>query len=383
MRKLLIAGAYGDSLVNFRGPLIKALIAENYHVSVTASDIGDSALEQLREWGADVYPARLARTGTNPFSDFRYALELYKIIRKSNVDMLLTYTIKPNIYGAFSAYAAKIPSICMIEGLGYYFTESGDKLNFKHNIIKMMILNLYRLALNLHQFAFFLNRDDVSDMAGAGCLKDLAKVKMIAGTGIDLEYYKAAPLPKAARFLMISRLLKNKGVREFAEAGIRIKREMPHVQFDLVGFHDKGSDSIDPDMVEKWIAGGITYHGEQKDVRPFIRDASVYVLPSYREGVPRSSLEAMAMARPILTTDVPGCRETVIDGENGFMVPPRNIDLLVDAMRKLANDAGLREKMGARSLDLARERFEVSLVNADIISVLNAAGVPGAAPDEH
>jgi glycosyltransferase involved in cell wall biosynthesis len=374
MRKLLIAGAYGESLINFRGPLIKALIAENYHVSVTASDISAGAAEQLREWGAHVYPARLARTGMNPFSDLRYTFELYRVLKITNAEILLTYTIKPNIFGAFSAYVAKIPSVGMVEGLGYYFTESGIYLKLKHQIVKISIHKLYRLAMILHKKIFFLNRDDVRDMVKAGCLKDTAKAELIAGTGIDLDHYKAEPLPEGVRFLMISRLLKNKGVREFAEAGIRLKIEMPDAHFDLVGFHDEGADSIDQASLERWMASGINYLGEQKDVRPFIRNASVYVLPSYREGVPRSSLEAMAMGRPILTTDVPGCRETVVEGENGLMVQPRDIDGLVSAMRKLAADTEMRKKMGARSLALARDRFEVSKVNADIIRVLNAVG---------
>lgn len=174
---------------------------------------------------------------------------------------------------------------------------------------------------------------------------------------------------------MISRLLKNKGVREFAEAGIQIKREMSHVQFDLVGFHDEGADSMDQESLKRWVASGINYLGEQKDVRPFIRNCSVYVLPSYREGVPRSSLEAMAMGRPILTTDVPGCLGRLCSKvKTGFWFQPRDIDALVVAMRKFATDTAMREKMGSRSLALARNRFEVSKVNANIISIMNELG---------
>lgn len=372
MKSLLLAGSYAPSLINFRGPLIAALVEVGWRVVATAPDIDDGTAERVRALGAEPIPVPMSRTGLDPRADIAYAGELAKLIRKQRIDALLTYTIKPNIWGAFASNRAKVPSVAMVTGLGYAFTDDGEQSEgLKRRIVGLLARFLYRRATNRSARVIFQNQDDVDDFAAAGCLSDRSKVRLVAGSGVDLDHYAPAPLPEAPRFLMISRLLKNKGVREYGEAAIRLKREMPNATFDLVGYRDDGPDGVSPADIDRWVACGVTYHGPQADVRPFIAASSVYALPSYREGTPRSSLEAMAMGRPIVTSDAPGCRETVPAGRNGFLTPVRDVEALVDAMRRLALDGAMRQDMGAASLDLARERFNVHKVNAAIIATLD------------
>lgn len=371
--RLLIVGASSGSLANFRGPLIRELVARGYAVVATAPDITEGDRSVVEKYGAKVVAIDMSRTGNNPFSDLGYLNAVRKLIIAERIDLVLTYMIKPNIWGGFAAKLAGVPSVGMVEGLGYYFTESGDALSRRQAVLRYIIQRLYRAANSCHKFLIFLNRDDVRDMKAAGSLTDERKVRFANGTGIDRGYYAPAPLPDAPRFLMISRLLKNKGVREYGEAAMRAKQIVPEARFDLVGTFDEGPDSIAEADLHRWIAGGLNYHGEQADVRPFLADTSVYVLPSYREGTPRSSLEAMAVGRPIITSNAPGCRETVVDGENGILVPVRDVDALVGAMVTLAKDEAGRERMGQASLAMARDRFDVAYVNNQIVTVLEEA----------
>jgi glycosyltransferase involved in cell wall biosynthesis len=371
--RILIVGASWGSLQHFRGPLIRALVARGHSVAAAVPDIPPDGRQLVESWGAQLHSTGLERTGNNPAADLRYLNGIRKLIAKEEIDLVLTSMIKPNIWGGFAAWLARRPSVAMIEGLGYYFTDGGKPLSFRQRVVRRLIRRLYALSNRLHRRIIFLNPDDVRDMTSAGCLADPTKVRLVAGTGIDRDHYAPAPLPEGPRFLMISRLLKNKGVREFGEAAVRLKSMMQEAQFDLVGIFDEGPDGVDRSDLDRWIAGGLTYLGPQPDVRPAIAAANVYVLPSYREGTPRSSLEAMAMGRPIITSDAPGCRETVIAGKNGLLTPVRDVDALVDAMRKLAEDPALRARMGTESLELARIRFDVATVNADIIATLEEA----------
>lgn len=371
MKTLLLVGSLAPALLNFRGPLIADLVAAGWRVVATAPDIDANTAGKLAALGAEARSVGMARTGLSPLADLTYAGALTRLMREERADVLLSYTIKPNIWGAFAAWGAGIPSVAMVTGLGYAFTESGEAhTGAKQRFVAGLARRLYRPATALNSRIIFQNPDDVSDFVAAGCLADTSKVRLVAGSGIDLNHYAPTPLPAEARFLMISRLLKNKGVREYGEAAIRLKEILPDAQFHLVGYLDEGPDGIDEADLVRWIAGGLIYHGHQADVRPFLAASSVYVLPSYREGTPRSVLEAMAANRPIITSDAPGCRETVVNGTNGLLTPVRDVDALTEAMRLLAQDANMRARMGAASLALVRQRFDVQNVNAQIMAVL-------------
>jgi glycosyltransferase involved in cell wall biosynthesis len=248
----------------------------------------------------------------------------------------------------------------LVTGLGYFFTDR------RGDLISKVTEALYRLALKKVTTVIFQNIDDEMVLRDTGIIDGETRSLVVNGSGVDLREYSPEPLPaNSPRFLMIARLLGNKGVREYVEAASRVKRRHPGVCFSLAGWIDEGPDSVSNAELTVWVQrGDIDYLGPLKDVRPAIINASTYVLPSYREGTPRTVLEAMAMGRPIITTDAPGCRETVIDGENGFLVPVKSVDALVDAMQKFIDDPELAIHMGKRSRMLAEQKYDVHKVNA-------------------
>ena len=367
-RTLLINASFAPSLLNFRGRLIETLVARGHRVHVTAPDIGQSIAEDLEALGATPHKVAFARAGRNPIADLRYFLAIRALMRRIGPDLVLSYTIKPNIWASLASRSLGIPSASMITGLGYVFIAGRG---FARKIAGFVSKALYRAATAANRVVIFQNPDDRADFIAAGCLRDPGKARMVNGSGVDLKVFAPAPLPDQPIFLMLTRLLGNKGVREYAAAALDILSRRRDCRFLLGGFVDDGPDGIDPRELEGWVSGGLEYLGPLEDVRPAIRRSSVYVLPSYREGTPRSVLEAMAMGRPIITTDVPGCRETVVDGVNGLLVPARDSASLAAAMERLIDQPGARARMGERSLELCRSKYDVDLVNAAMLRHLS------------
>jgi glycosyltransferase involved in cell wall biosynthesis len=232
---------------------------------------------------------------------------------------------------------------------------------------------LYRAAFARSDIVIFQNPDDERDFRRLRMIPAGRRTAVVNGSGVDLAHFAPVALPAETSFLMIARLVKDKGIHEFAKAAKRLKAAHPEIAITLVGPFDPSPDSLGPDELEDLIGCGINYRGSLSDVRPAIADCSVYVLPSaYREGTPRSVLEAMAMGRAIITTDMPGCRETVIEGKNGFLVPPRDADSLFAAMMRFVEQPGLAREMGAESLKIAKAKYDVREVNA---AVLRHAGL--------
>jgi len=369
---IVLLASFGPSLLNFRGPLIRDMIARGYQVTVGAPNITGDVRQKIEELGAHVKETPLERNGTGIRSDILYLRELTRLLQELRPDLVLTYTIKPNIWGAFAASRAGATSIAMVTGLGYAF--SGEAGTWKSRISRWLARRLYRAATERNRFIIFQNTDDRDDFISQGCLKDQDKVKIVNGSGVDLEHYELAPAIQTPVFLMISRLLISKGVREYFEAARIVKNRNPQAKFIFVGPHDNGPDAIERDQFRAWIDDRIVdWMGTVTDVRPILRDAAVYVLPSYREGTPRSVLEAMAMGRPIVTSDAPGCRETVVDGENGFLVPVRDVNALAEAMQHFIDDPSLVAIMGKKSHKIACEKYDVNKINADILEVLELA----------
>ena len=366
MRVLIIA-SYAPSLINFRGRLIKRLISEGHTVFVGAPDISAEMRMKLEKLSAIVCETPMSRKGLNPYGDLSYLLCLFCLIKQHSFDRVLTYTVKPNIWGAFAARLAGVKSIAMVTGLGYAFTETGEKVSVKNRVLIRMARSLYKAAASCNWRIIFQNGDDLQDFVQAGCLGDKEKTRLVNGSGVDLSYYRKVELPNDPVFLMISRVLGNKGVREFAAAGIDVLESFPDARFQLIGLAEDGPDGIDASDIQSWKDRGIEVLGATEDVRPAIAGCSIYVLPSYREGTPRSVLEAMAMGRPVLTTDAPGCRETVTDGLNGWMVPVRDAAALARKMVWMIENPMAREEMGAKSFALAHEKFEVNKVNTIMI----------------
>jgi glycosyltransferase involved in cell wall biosynthesis len=311
--KILLIGSLAESLVNFRGPLIADMIASGHSVVAAAPGIAAVA-NRLTALGAEPVETPLARAGLNPLADLAYGFRLRAIMKQHKPGIVLTYTIKPNIWGAFAARSLSIPSFAMVTGLGYAFTDTGQQAGIVQKLVSGAARLLYRAATGFNRNVIFQNPDDLADFVAQGCLADAHKARLVNGSGVDLSHYKATTLPDEQVFLMIARLLGNKGVREFATASKSVKQIHPEARFVLVGGEDPGPDGLRAADVHQMAGGALELAGHQGDVRPWIAEARVYVLPSYREGTPRSVLEAMASGRAVITSDAPGCRECVIDG---------------------------------------------------------------------
>ncbi len=365
--KILVVGSFSESLITFRGPLLQALIDAGHEVHVAAPDLLSHAdvAPRLVNWGLHLHDAPIQRTGINPLHDLHALWALRSLMLGLRPDVVLTYTAKPVIYGSLAAAMAGVPRrFALVTGLGYAFTGKARGLRA---LIKSVLMGLYRLALARCSRVFFQNPDDRDLFRKLGLLPAQVPDTVVSGSGIDVQAFSPAPLPSRSMptFLLIARLLGDKGVREYAEAARQMHRHHPDVRCQIAGWIDHNPDAIAQSELDEWIVNGdIEYLGRLSDVRPAIANSHVYVLPSYREGTPRTVLEAMAMGRPVITTDAPGCRQTVQDGDNGFLVPVQSADALAKAMLKFVEDPALLDRMGRRSRQMAEEKFDVHKVNA-------------------
>lgn len=367
--RIAIVGNQAFSMVNFRGPLISELTGRGFEVFTFVPDLDEKTRQQLSDLGAVPRTYTLRRNGTNPFSDLAAAFDLYTGLRTASPQIVLSYAAKPSIYGTLAARAAGVPmAFAMIEGLGHIFLAEPT---LKSTVLRASVKLMYRVALGLTDKTFFLNADDKNDFVGGG-LVAAPKAENIGAIGVDLSVWQPAPpATTPVNFLFVGRLLREKGIMEFAAAARLIKAQYPQVRFTALGDIDSNPSSVSRAEVNAWIQEGLMTLPGQADVAPYMKRASVFVLPSYREGVPRATQEAMAMARPVITTDVPGCRDTVIDGKNGFLVPSGDAPRLADAMERFVRTPELIGEMGKESLSMAQSLFDVRKANARLIEAMN------------
>lgn len=371
MKFLLIAG-FADSLINFRKPLIVALLKQGLEVHVAAPDLlaNDTVMSELASLDVIAHDIPMQRAGMNPLADLRAVVALWQLMRRIKPSYVLGYTIKPVIYGTVAAWLARVPQrFALITGLGFAFMGMDEKSN-EHNRVQAVVRTLYRTALRHCHTVFFQNPDDELLFRQLKMFPVHVNSCVVNGSGVDVAQFEVAPFAEQAapRFLLIARLLGDKGIREYVQAAEQIKQRYPKAQFDLVGWIDENPSSITQTELDEWIAAGtINFLGRLDDVRPAIKDCSVYVLPSYREGTPRTVLEAMAMGRAVITTDAPGCRETVVDGDNGFLIPIKDADALAKAMLRFIEQPELIAEMGERSRGIAEEKYDVHKVNAQML----------------
>lgn len=369
MKFLLIAG-FADSLMAFRKPLIVALLDKGLQVHVAAPELlaNKEVMSELIALGVVAHDIPMQRTGMNPLADLRALLALWQLMRQIKPHYVLGYTIKPVIYGTLAAWLARVPQrFALITGLGFAFMGEEDN---QRSRVRAVVQGLYRTALRHCQTVFFQNPDDEALFRQLKIVSAGANTCVVNGSGVDMSLFEVAPFAEnaAPRFLLIARLLGDKGVREYAQAAEQVKQQYPDAQFDLVGWVDVNPNAISQAELDQWVAAGsVNFLGRLSDVRPAIKDCSVYVLPSYREGTPRTVLEAMAMGRAVITTDAPGCRETVVDGDNGFLIPVKDADALAQAMLRFIEQPELIAQMGERSRVIAEEKYDVHKVNAQML----------------
>jgi glycosyltransferase involved in cell wall biosynthesis len=378
MRIVFVSGA-SRSLLNFRGPLLKELVERGHELIACAPDASLDVRTGLAELGVSYRNIPLARAGLSPRGDLQTVRALHRLFREELPDRVLAYTAKPVIYSCLAAGGSGRPQVhAMITGLGYGF----GGLSLRQRLLGVVVQRLYRIALRHATSVMFQNPDDRDLFVASGFVPPTLPVTIINGSGVSLIEWPPSPLPEKPVFLLVARLLADKGVREYQRAAQRLKARYPHARFLLVGYLDSNPLSIGAAELAAWQTdGAIEYLGRLEDVRPAYAAARVYVLPSYREGTPRTVLEAMAMGRPIVTTDAPGCRETVVDEVNGFLVPVRDDVALERAMERFILEPELAKRMGAESLRLAREKYDVHKVNAEILMAMGVdatnAGVNG------
>jgi glycosyltransferase involved in cell wall biosynthesis len=368
--RVLVIGSYAESLINFRGALLAAILSRGNEVHVAAPDLleGSDLQRQLERLGVIVHNISLCRTGLNPLGDLYLLCSLLALMRRIKPDVVFTYTAKPVIYGILAAWLVGVRRrYALITGLGYAFNGQASGMR---GVVKGIMLCLYKLSLSRSHKAFFQNTDDQEHFCQIGLLPSSIPSVVVNGSGVDLAHFHVVSLPNGApHFLLIARLLVSKGLREYAKAAQHLKSVYPDVQFSLAGWLDDNPDAISRDELDSWIQdGSLQYLGNLKDVRPAIAQCSVYVLPSYREGTPRTVLEAMSMCRAVITTDAPGCRETVVDGETGFLVPVKSSDALIAAMERFILDPALARRLGQRGRSLAEDKYDVKRVNAVMLN---------------
>lgn len=367
--RVTVLGGFALSLLNFRGPLLRALVESGHEVIASAPDVSDDVRLALQALGTTCREVPMQRAGLSPSGDLHTLFSLLQLFREVRPDTLLCYTIKPVIWGLLAARLARVPRrVAMITGLGYAFMDGGG---WRQRVILRVVCFLYRRALAGAHVVMFQNPDDRTEFEKRGLLPKSAEVVMINGSGVDTRHYAAAPLPQAPVFLLMARLLSDKGIREYVGAAKQLRVRYPSAHFLLAGPLDKNPAALSEVELQQWQReGAIEYLGSLRDVRPALARCRIYVLPSYREGTPRSVLEAMSSGRPIITTDAPGCRETVKEGSNGFLVPVRDTDALARAMERFILEPELAGRMGQESRRIAEEKYDVNKVNAVIMRAM-------------
>ncbi|MBC2840328.1 glycosyltransferase family 4 protein [Robiginitalea sp. SC105] len=374
MPKILILASAARSLLNFRGDFIRSLIDNGYQVFAAAPEMVPETAELLQKLGATPLPLKLARTGINPFRDLGTIWHIRRIIRKYEIDMLFPYTIKPVIYGSMAARTLNIPVVSMITGLGFTFGESNSRARMLQQVTQV----LYKWGLSRNRVVIFQNRDDRDLFLQKGLIGPGRKTALVNGSGVNLDGYpfrKRESDGSRVVFVLVARLIREKGVDIFMEAAESLKQNYPGAEFHIIGQPDGSMSSISATVLQDYHDRGIiVYHGFQRNVPELLYDSDVFVLPTfYREGVPRSILEALSIGMPIITTDTPGCRETIVPNKNGILIPPKDQEALYEAMKSILDHPERIGPMGLASRKLAEEKFDVRLINKELIRLIGEA----------
>ncbi len=366
-RKFLIIGPKTSTVINFRGDLICDIKKRGYDVVVVSPE--DSDRDFFKKNGIKIRFVNLKKNSTSVTNSLAYCRELKKIIQEEKPDKVFSFTIKPVIFGSIAAKKAGVKEIySLVCGLGLLFSSE----SFYIKTLRLIAGRLYKRALKLNKKVIFQNKDDIDEFVKRGYV-EREKCELVNGSGVNLKKFVKNKLPlDKVSFLMVSRVLKEKGVLEYFKAAMIVKKKYPEARFVYVGAIDKNKNAIELKMLKPFIDDGIVdYVPETKNVEKYVADCSVFVLPTYyREGIPRTLLEATAMGRPIITTNTPGCRETVEVGVNGLFVEPRDVDDLAKKMIWMIKNADKLQKMGNGSYKLCLEKFTIDIIDKKMMKIM-------------
>lgn len=366
--KILVLSSYAPTLFFFREDMMKAMIDNGHEVIAAAPEPKEEWANKFREKNIKYISIKgIDRTGTNPIKDLMGFFSIFKAILKEKPDKVFAYQAKTIIYGCIAAKILRVKEIyALMGGLGSVFRNI-DRKSLAKDILKFE----YKVAFKYCDKVFFQNKDDRKEILEAGLIKE-NQIKIINGSGVNLDKFTKKSIPQDTVFLFVGRIIRDKGIIEYLEAAKIVKEKYPKTRIQIVGYFDTNPTAISVEEINNYVKKGIVeYLGPTDDVRPFLEKSSVYVLPSYHEGTPKSVLEAMATSRPIITTDAPGCRETVEDGVNGFLVPVKDKYKLAEKMIWMIEHKPESVEMGEQSYRICKEKFDVNKVNEVILKTMN------------
>jgi glycosyltransferase involved in cell wall biosynthesis len=372
-KKILIVGSAAPPLIHFRGEFIKSLIEAGYEVYAAAPQMSEKIREALQKIGAVPVSYALQRTGLNPLKDIKSVLELKTLMRNHKIDLVFSYTIKPVIYSSLAARMLNIPVISLITGLGFTFSGSSIKAKILQRITEI----LYRLAVGKNKIIIFQNTADRDLFLDRHLISPNQNTAIVDGSGVSLKNYPYRVNENCTKrivFVLVARLIREKGVDLYMEAAETLKATFPEAEFHIIGQPDLMPSAIKLEKLQDFHKRDIiVYHGAQENVPDLLYKSDVFVLPTYyREGIPRSILEALSIGMPIITTDTPGCRKTIVDGKNGYLIAPKDVSTLTDAMQKLLKHPEQIKPMGIASRVLATEKFDVTIINGKLLQLLGS-----------
>lgn len=361
--KIAVLSSFTTSLFWFRIDMMQSFRKAGCEVLAVGDGPESEWAERFRELGIRYRQIPVQRNGTNPLRDLTTLRALCRLLKEEKPDKIFSYQAKTVIYGGIAAYLNGIRDVYpLIAGVGSVFLGNG----LKNRLVRAVLVTEYKLGLRHAPKVFFQNQDDLKVFTDHGILPE-EKAVMLHGSGVNIDKFTPAPLPERPGFLCISRLIRDKGVGEYLEAARKLHARRPEVKCVLVGPFDTNPSAIRPEELQPYIDdGSVEYAGQQQDVQPYLKACTAYVLPSYHEGTPKTVLEAMACGRPAITTDAPGCRETVTDGINGYLVPVRDTDAIVSAMERILDDPVRTAELAKNARRIAEEVYDVNKINRKI-----------------
>ena len=366
--KIAVLSSHTPSLFWFRMDMMNSFKKLGYEVVAVGNEPESFWAKKFSECGIKYIQANISRNGTNPIKDLKTLKSLKAILKREKPEKIFTYQAKTVIYGSIAANMLGITEVYpLVAGIGSVFLGS----SLKSKIIRFILINEYRFAMRKCPKIFFHNSDDAKLFTKNKIVKK-DKAVVLNGSGVNLEKFTQKPIPENDIFLCISRLIKDKGVYEYIKAARIVKEKYPNARFLLVGPYDSNPSALKPEELKPYIdIGIIEYFGETIDVRPYLEMCNVFVLPSYREGLSKTLLEAMATGRAIITTDATGCRDAVTDGINGYLVPIKDVDALSKAMIDLIENHHIISQMAKNSLEIVKNKYDVNIVNKKINDTMN------------